>query len=64
MTTDSYECLNCHTWSHYAQPLPHEAMTDAEPNWCPYCGHESLRWRTSDNWELIEVWAGAPKVAT
>ena len=52
ITLDSYECRNCAAWSHYEQCLDDE---QGAPEYCPYCGHESLMWRTDTNYKLIEV---------
>ena len=53
ITLDSYECRNCGEWSHHEQNI--QTAAHGKPNYCPYCGHESLRWRTDNNWQLLEV---------
>ena len=51
---DSYECTHagCGLWVH----LPPVSTTccGAEPAFCPYCGHQTLRWRSDTMYSLIE----------
>ena len=53
ITLDSYECTHCGEWSHHRQNTP--TAPHGEPSHCPYCGNETLRWRTDANWQLAEV---------
>ena len=48
MTVDSYECKSCGLWSNYGRDAE-------EPVYCPYCGNESLRWRTDNHYEFTEI---------
>ena len=51
MRTDSYECGTCGGWTHDEQPVTDNIPT---PEYCPYCGHYGLMWRSDSMYELVE----------
>lgn len=49
---DSYECASCGAWSH----LPREPDDETQPLFCPYCGQQTLDWRSDTMYEIKEVY--------
>lgn len=48
---DSYECSACGAWMH----MPGIPYDEQGPDYCAYCGQNTLQYRMHNHWKLVEV---------